>query len=158
ICSLAVADAARAWMSATGDHRDALTDLGWPVGFLLIGVAAHRPIGRPDAPAQGPRPTSKLEAWLPQLPVALAAGVLAGRGLDGEGIGPFLGLVAAVLLALVVMRQALVQLENGELAMVLERTVAALEAREDELEYQAFHDPLTGLANRALFRDRLLHA
>jgi diguanylate cyclase (GGDEF)-like protein/PAS domain S-box-containing protein len=29
---------------------------------------------------------------------------------------------------------------------------------EHELSYQAFHDPVTGLANRALFRDRIEHA
>ena len=29
---------------------------------------------------------------------------------------------------------------------------------EEEIEYKAFHDPLTGLANRGLFRDRLAHA
>jgi diguanylate cyclase (GGDEF)-like protein/PAS domain S-box-containing protein len=29
---------------------------------------------------------------------------------------------------------------------------------ESRLEHQAFHDPLTGLANRALFRDRVVHA
>ena len=29
---------------------------------------------------------------------------------------------------------------------------------EERLAYQAFHDPLTGLANRALFRDRVAHA
>jgi diguanylate cyclase (GGDEF)-like protein/PAS domain S-box-containing protein len=29
---------------------------------------------------------------------------------------------------------------------------------EDELEYRAFHDSLTGLANKALFQDRLTHA
>jgi hypothetical protein len=28
----------------------------------------------------------------------------------------------------------------------------------DQLSHQAFHDPLTGLANRALFRDRVMHA
>jgi diguanylate cyclase (GGDEF)-like protein/PAS domain S-box-containing protein len=31
-------------------------------------------------------------------------------------------------------------------------------ALEEELQYQAFHDPLTGLPNRALFADRLGHA
>ena len=29
---------------------------------------------------------------------------------------------------------------------------------EDEIEYKAFHDPLTGLANRGLFKDRLVHS
>jgi diguanylate cyclase (GGDEF)-like protein len=29
---------------------------------------------------------------------------------------------------------------------------------EDEIQHKAFHDPLTGLANRGLFRDRLTHA
>jgi len=29
---------------------------------------------------------------------------------------------------------------------------------EEELKHQAFHDALSGLANRALFRDRLEHA
>jgi diguanylate cyclase (GGDEF)-like protein/PAS domain S-box-containing protein len=38
------------------------------------------------------------------------------------------------------------------------RDVTARKRLEDELSYQAFHDPLTGLANRALFRDRLEHA
>jgi diguanylate cyclase (GGDEF)-like protein/PAS domain S-box-containing protein len=38
------------------------------------------------------------------------------------------------------------------------RDVTERKALEDELKHQAFHDALTGLANRALFRDRLEHA
>jgi diguanylate cyclase (GGDEF)-like protein/PAS domain S-box-containing protein len=38
------------------------------------------------------------------------------------------------------------------------RDVTARQALEDELRHQAFHDSLTGLANRALFEDHLVHA
>ena len=38
------------------------------------------------------------------------------------------------------------------------RDVTGRKALEDELKRQAFHDSLTGLANRALFADRLQHA
>ncbi|MEW6583286.1 MAG: EAL domain-containing protein, partial [Actinomycetota bacterium] len=37
------------------------------------------------------------------------------------------------------------------------RDVTERKALEAELVHQAFHDPLTGLANRALFRDRAIH-
>ena len=38
------------------------------------------------------------------------------------------------------------------------RDVTTRRELEDELRHQAFHDSLTGLANRALFMDRLQHA
>src|SRR5450631_2020424 len=52
---------------------------------------------------------------------------------------------------LVFFRQFLTVRDNQILAR-------ALAEREAELRYQAFHDPLTGLANRALFIDRASHA
>jgi diguanylate cyclase (GGDEF)-like protein len=40
----------------------------------------------------------------------------------------------------------------------LERRVVELHEKKEELYHQAFHDPLTGLANRLLFADRVGHA
>jgi diguanylate cyclase (GGDEF)-like protein/PAS domain S-box-containing protein len=48
---------------------------------------------------------------------------------------------------------------GGEEGYVLNiRDVTDRKAVEAEIVHQAFHDPLTGLANRALFADRLVHA
>jgi diguanylate cyclase (GGDEF)-like protein len=46
---------------------------------------------------------------------------------------------------------------SGTLLAVLDkrRLVRQLVTAQQELHHQAFHDPLTGLANRALFADRL---
>ena len=51
-------------------------------------------------------------------------------------------------------RQLGVSIENARLGTTLGRLTELTEA----LEHQAFHDPLTGLANRALFTERLQHA
>jgi diguanylate cyclase (GGDEF)-like protein len=51
-------------------------------------------------------------------------------------------------------------LEDGEIvgAVVTFRDITERKALEQQLHHQAFHDPLTGLPNRALFMDRLQHA
>ncbi|MEO5940576.1 MAG: EAL domain-containing protein [Candidatus Limnocylindrales bacterium] len=46
---------------------------------------------------------------------------------------------------------AAIALENGQ----LEQSLAELSRLKEELRFQAYHDPLTGLANRSLFLDRL---
>jgi diguanylate cyclase (GGDEF)-like protein len=48
--------------------------------------------------------------------------------------------------------------ELGDLAAAFDAMAADLQRSQDELAFRALHDPLTGLANRALLRDRLEHA
>ena len=47
--------------------------------------------------------------------------------------------------------QAAVALENGQ----LEQSLAELSRLKEQLRYQAYHDPLTGLANRSLLGERV---
>ncbi|HEY7132453.1 MAG TPA: EAL domain-containing protein, partial [Candidatus Limnocylindrales bacterium] len=47
--------------------------------------------------------------------------------------------------------QAAVALENGQ----LEQSLAELSRLKEQLRYQAYHDPLTGLANRSLFLEQV---
>ncbi|MBI5290005.1 MAG: EAL domain-containing protein [Chloroflexi bacterium] len=48
--------------------------------------------------------------------------------------------------------------ERGRVAAALERTLESERELRNQLHHQAFHDPLTGLSNRARFMDRLDHA
>jgi len=151
LVSFAVSDSAFAYVAAEGDYDGNLLDLGWIAGFLLVALAALCPPGA-AAPARAPRPDDRGRSdLLLYVPVAIAFAVttvlaFGGRRLDGWEL-----LTAGVVVALLLARQWLALRDNGRLA-------AELAAREAELRHQAFHDALTGLANRALFLDRLDHA
>ncbi len=119
-----------------------LLDLCWAIGFLLPAIAALLPPARPDPSGRTERRTPRARALLPYLPVAVAliAPAVAGPGLRGSGL--VAGGLAVVLLLLA--RQALSAVENAELA--------------GDLSWLAYSDPLTGLANRTLFAERVADA
>ena len=81
--------------------------------------------------------------WLPYVPLILAAAICAPAVLSSPGMGPLL-IASSLLIGAVLIRQFIMVGENRRLL----NTVAD----------QALRDPLTGLANRVLFNDRLTHA
>ncbi|MEX5706875.1 GGDEF domain-containing protein [Parafrankia sp. FMc6] len=158
------------------DDVPRLTDLPIGVGALLIGLAAISTdpdtgaatatatgadvdadavgVGLAAVPSLGRRAASaRLRRWhaiLPYLPLT-AAGAATVLQIAGDGIGHWeiWALLALLLLALV--RQMMTMSDNI-------RLLGQVEEKQRQLRHQAFHDPLTGLANRSLFIDRLERA
>jgi diguanylate cyclase (GGDEF)-like protein len=130
---------------ATRDPHDTagIVNVGWIAGLLLLALAALHSSRSTHIEAAATRVPSRPEIWLPYLPVAFAVLICIPQFLPLSSLGPLL--VSTVLLVAVVLaRQFLVVGENRKL----------MSSAAD----QALRDPLTGLANRALFHDRLTHA
>jgi diguanylate cyclase (GGDEF)-like protein len=150
VAAIALADSVFAYQTATGSYTGATADLGWVLGFGLLTAAplvSSTRGGREATQRVRPSAPSALP-YLPMLAAALVVLVEMGRG--GRPDQVEFGLYALTV-ALVLLRQHTVVKENAML-------VTALSQHEAELQHQAFHDGLTGLANRALFHNRLVHA
>ncbi|WP_297645832.1 EAL domain-containing protein [Pseudonocardia sp.] len=150
VLAMALSDSAFAYQIGDDTYATgAVAEVGWWAAFALIGAAGLLAGGAvPSAPSARHAARAGL---LPYLPLAAAVVVSAGEELQGIPLGRVaLGLIVA-LVFLVLARQYVTVRENQDLV----RTVAQ---REVELHRLAFHDGLTGLANRALFLDRLEHA
>ena len=163
---LAFADSAYVYLISSGAYDSAdVVSSGWVFGFLLVAAAAlvdlterrpvvDRPAEAPDAsPDAGSDEISSglLRMLLPYVPFSAAgAAVLYNSVTDPHR--PVVSLLLGVALVVMVLsRQFLAMAENR-------RLYVELGAARDQLEYQALHDHLTGLPNRALFNDRLDHA
>jgi diguanylate cyclase (GGDEF)-like protein len=116
-----------------------------------VAVIPGAPPG-PPAPAPTGSSLRTARAILPYLAAAFClAGVLAD-GLDtNRRMDPVVLIAGAAVLVALVARQGLTLYENQRLTEDLRRAA-------ETLQHHAYHDPLTGLANRALLTDRLEHA
>ena len=142
VTCLTIGDSGFAYLTAKGTYGEVnLVDAGWVAGFLVVALAAFYDDKADDVATLTVVP--RIALLLPYLPTTAAVGVVIAESARGT-----LDLTAAIagcaLVCALVARQMLVLLDNRSLM--------------SRITHQAFHDELTGLANRALFGDRLGHA
>jgi len=142
VVCLTVGDSGFAYLTAKGTYGAVnLVDAGWVAGFLVLAVAALLDDKANEVAALTAPP--RVALLLPYVPTTVAVGMAlyeaSQRSLDTVTAAASCALAAAL-----VVRQMLVLLDNRLLM--------------SRVAHQAFHDELTGLANRALFLDRLSHA
>jgi diguanylate cyclase (GGDEF)-like protein len=145
---MAVADTAFTWLTTNGSYSSSNpVAMLWPLSYGMLAYATQL---RPTVGWHGDDVPEESEGALlvPYFPLLAAIAVGAPRVLGGHPLGPFLTANGAVVLVLLLLRQA-------PTAWDLRPSVRALHEREAELRRLAMEDPLTGLANRASFAARL---
>ncbi len=150
LVSMAIADSAFVWLVESGSFSTGgWVDLAWITAFAVIGIGgwhAHSESELEEARVDA----SRLALLLPYVPFMLGMAVIAARLWTEQVARPEL-IVSGLLIGLVLCRQLLALMDNQVL-------LGSLRSREAELQHLALHDPLTGLANRTLFADRLRHS
>jgi diguanylate cyclase (GGDEF)-like protein len=154
LVGISVSDSIFAYLVASGaDQMAPLTNAGFISGPILVGLAGVH-IGRPGGESSSGRRAHGVEWFhvlLPYLCMIFCSALLVAQTVDGrrlDSVEIYLGLTV---IWLVMARQLITLVENTVL-------LARVSDAQDRLAYQAYHDPLTGLANRALFRARLTAA
>ena len=131
-------------LTAVNDYYTGnLIDLGWIAGCGILGLAALRSIGEPPREQRPGANPSQALLFLPYLPLLLASGVAMAQILPRVQSFPLAATVLLLVIA-VLARQFVAMAEHQRLLSDVGRL--------------AFTDRLTGLANRALFLDRLEQA
>jgi diguanylate cyclase (GGDEF)-like protein len=151
LVALSVSDSLFAYIVSSGaGEMPPLLNAGFVAGPALIAVAAFARAD-PSEPIHRPDPESSVQ-WLhllvPYVPVLATGGLILAETTAGRPLGTVQVALAWFGLALVVFRQMITLFDN---AVLLTRVS---EGRR-RLLYQAYHDSLTGLANREQFRERL---
>ncbi len=153
LVGLFVSDIIFAYLVAGGAEMPSLANAGFIAGPVLIGLAAlssARP-GRSPLPAGLPPTVGWTHLLLPYAPLVATGLLVVGRQMTGRRIDPVEVYLGTAVVALVVVRQLITLVDNR---LLLGRVYEV----QQRLRHQAYHDPLTGLANRDLFRARVVTA
>lgn len=144
VACIALSDSAFAYLAAKGEYNSGrAVDIGWVAGLLFIAVAAVTSVQTTRENTTALELPSWASIWLPYVPLLLA-GIVAAANPPDLFRNRLVLMVAGLLVVAVLVRQFLAVSENRMLVTAVAE--------------QALRDPLTGLANRARFDERLEHA
>ena len=144
LLAMVLADSGYAYLSTQAEYvAGSRLDIVWVAGLLLLTLAAAAGRQKDLSDGDADELPGWASVWLPSIPLMVALFVAIAQLPGALSSGPTLP-VALLLVITVLARQLLAVRETRRLmARVADR---------------ALHDPLTGLANRVLFQDRLTHA
>jgi diguanylate cyclase (GGDEF)-like protein len=151
LVAISVSDSIFAYIiSSGGEEMPPATNAGFIAGPLLIALAALTgPDQRHGAHVRRSFHRTELaHLLLPFVLVTLTTAVVAVQAVVGWRIDAIEALMVVVVVAVVLIRQLVTSIQNAAL-------VERLSAAQAELTHRTLHDPLTGLANRVLFGERL---
>jgi diguanylate cyclase len=141
LLGMAAADTLFALHTADGTYvSGAYSDTGWVLAFAAFAMAGWASARRPMS-LQTLGIVRRWQLMLPYLPFAGAAGISVYQVAAGDGVDTVQAFALLAGFSLILARQLLTLVRNSTLT--------------EQLRHQAYHDPLTGLGNRALFTDRL---
>ncbi len=145
-----------AWLVSHGaDAIPPIADAGFMACPALLLLSSLAPTGTRPRPAaretRRMRSGELLHLLAPYLPLLVTGLFIAVGTATGENFNPFEIYVGLGVMLLVIVRQLVTLVDNA-------RLLDQLHESREQLRHQAFHDPLTGVANRELFRERLTAA
>lgn len=155
MASFLVGDLGFAWLEQQQMYTDGgAVDVAFLIAFQLFAAAALHPSMKtytlsPDTVSVGL--STRRMLILAGATLLSPAVLLAQASMGTQADVPVIAIGTLLLFSLVLARLFLAVSE-------LRRTLGERQKLEAELKRQALHDPLTGLANRVLFADRLEHA
>ncbi|HEV7204259.1 MAG TPA: EAL domain-containing protein [Jatrophihabitans sp.] len=135
-----------------------IIDSGWLLSYTLLGAAALHPSMATALDADPVRPSTRRR--LPRVAIAgfVIPAILLVSGVTRSQIDLVaLAACSAVLFGLVILRVVWVLNRLNDQTVELSAALAAQQSLQQDLRYAAFHDALTGLANRALLQERVEH-
>ncbi|MGW6931529.1 diguanylate cyclase domain-containing protein [Lentzea sp. NPDC054927] len=129
----------------------ATADIGFMLCPALFFLGALAPTRNLEPTSGRMRMADLLHLFVPYLPLAITGLFIMWNTATGGRLNPVEIYVGLAVVCLVIVRQLLTMMDNV-------RLMDQLRVSREQLRHEATHDPLTSVANRSLFRERLERA